>query len=70
MRYVIRTRGLTEEQAQAVGIGNDGEFVVDDLGDGHALAAAIAAVVSGGGEVLGVETLPVTDAATHGRWRT
>jgi ABC-2 type transport system ATP-binding protein len=57
-RYLVRVRGLTDERATALGVTGD-EAVIDDLGDGHALAAAIATIVSGGGEVLGVETLPV-----------
>ena len=53
-RYVVRARGLTDEQARAFGADEDGELSVPDLGDGHALAAAIAAIVAGGGEVLDV----------------
>jgi len=30
---------------------------VDDLGDGHALAATVASIVSGGGEIVGVESV-------------
>jgi len=54
-RYLIRVRGLTEEQRRALAIDGGQELEIDDLGDGHALAAVIASVVSGGGEVLGVE---------------
>ena len=50
----MRARGLTDEQARAFGADEDGELTVPDLGDGHALAAAIAAIVAGGGEVLDV----------------
>jgi hypothetical protein len=63
VRYVVRVTGLTAAQQHALGIapgaetGASQELRVDDLGDGHALAAAIAAVVSGGGEVLQVESV-------------
>jgi ABC-2 type transport system ATP-binding protein len=61
VRYAVRVSGLTAAQRRALGISVDTEddtaqvVEIDDLGDGHALAAAIAAIVSGGGEVLGVE---------------
>jgi hypothetical protein len=61
VRYVVRVSGLTPAQQRALGIapgaeaGTSQELEVVDLGDGHALAAAISAVVSGGGEVLQVE---------------
>jgi ABC-2 type transport system ATP-binding protein len=54
VRYVIRARGLTPEQEAALGATAPGELALLDLGDGHALAATIAAVVAGGGEVLDV----------------
>jgi ABC-2 type transport system ATP-binding protein len=54
VRYCLRVRGLTTEQAQAAGVSEHGQLLVSDLGDGHALAAAVAAIVAGGGEVLDV----------------
>jgi ABC-2 type transport system ATP-binding protein len=56
-RYSVRARGLTDEQARAFGADVYGELSVPDLGDGHALAAAIAAIVAGGGEVLDVRAV-------------
>jgi ABC-2 type transport system ATP-binding protein len=55
-RYLLRIRSLTDEQRRALTIpdGSD-SLVVDDLGDGHALAAAVASIVSGGGEIIAVE---------------
>jgi ABC-2 type transport system ATP-binding protein len=62
-RYLVRARGLTDEQARAFGADEDGELSVPDLGDGHALAAAIAAIVAGGGEVLDVRAVaPIVSA--------
>jgi ABC-2 type transport system ATP-binding protein len=63
-RYLLRIRSLTDEQRRALTIpdGSDA-LVVEDLGDGHALAAAVASIVSGGGEIIAVEP------ATHGALR-
>jgi ABC-2 type transport system ATP-binding protein len=55
--YVVRVRGLTDEQARAFGADEVGERRVPDLGDGHALAATIASIVAGGGEVLDVRAV-------------
>jgi ABC-2 type transport system ATP-binding protein len=55
-RYVLRVRGLTAEQRHALMMaGNTDTLVIDDLGDGHALAATVASIVSGGGEIVAVE---------------
>ena len=62
-RYVLRVRGLTDEQRDALGIPVDSDTLeLHDLGDGHALAATIAAIVSGGGEIITVE--PAAEART------
>lgn len=54
--YRLRVRGLTDEQLQALSIPVGSDIVpIDDLGDGHALAATIAAIVSGGGEIVSVD---------------
>lgn len=58
VRYTVRVRGLSVDQRIALGVveTTDGDVLsIDDLGDGHALAGVIAAIVSGGGEVLAVE---------------
>jgi ABC-2 type transport system ATP-binding protein len=61
VRYAVRLRGLTTEQQAALTVTSThdgcGVLLIDDLGDGHALSAIIASVVSGGGEVLAVEQL-------------
>jgi ABC-2 type transport system ATP-binding protein len=55
-RYVLTVRGLTDNQRRALAIPEGSTTLeIDDLGDGHALAAAVAAIVSGGGEVVAVE---------------
>ncbi|HEX5166948.1 MAG TPA: ABC transporter ATP-binding protein [Thermomicrobiales bacterium] len=55
-RYLLQVRGLTTEQRQALMMSDDTDtLAIDDLGDGHALAAAVAAIVSGGGEIISVE---------------
>jgi ABC-2 type transport system ATP-binding protein len=55
-RYLLQVRGLTAEQRQALTISAAADtLAIDDLGDGHALAAAVAAIVSGGGEIVSVE---------------
>ena len=55
-RYLLRVRGLTVDQRRALTIPDDSDaLVIDDLGDGHALAATIASIVSGGGEIFSVE---------------
>jgi ABC-2 type transport system ATP-binding protein len=57
--YRLQVRGLTGEQRAALQMVDDGDTLeIDDLGDGHALAATVAAIVSGGGEIVSVE--PVT----------
>jgi ABC-2 type transport system ATP-binding protein len=57
--YRLQVRGLTGEQRAALQMVDDGDtLVIDDLGDGHALAATVASIVSGGGEIVSVE--PVT----------
>jgi len=55
-RYLLRVRGLTAEQSAALAVSGD-TLEVDDLGDGHALAATVASIVSGGGEIVGVESV-------------
>jgi ABC-2 type transport system ATP-binding protein len=56
-RYLLQVRGLTAEQRQALTITEEADtLTIDDLGDGHALAAAVAAIVSGGGEIISVES--------------
>ena len=63
VRYCIRARNLTAEQALAFGVDAHDELTVPDLGDGQALAAAVAAIVAGGGEVLDVRAAaPVVSA--------
>jgi ABC-2 type transport system ATP-binding protein len=62
LRYLIHARGLTPQQAAALGAAaphDDGSMPIEvaDFGDGHALSAAIASVVAGGGEVLDVRAL-------------
>jgi ABC-2 type transport system ATP-binding protein len=59
-RYRLRVRELTDEQRAALQMeqGSD-TLVIDDLGDGHALAASVAAIVSGGGEIVSVESVEV-----------
>ncbi len=55
-RYLLRVRGLTAEQRRALTMDDTSDsLVIDDLGDGHALSAAVASIVSGGGEIVGVE---------------
>lgn len=57
-RYLLRLRGLTDDQRRALTIPDGSDTLeIDDLGDGHALAAAVASIVSGGGEIIGVEAV-------------
>lgn len=55
VRYVVRVRGLTPEQRAALAVDERNQLEVDDMGDGHALAAIMASIVSGGAEVTGIE---------------
>jgi ABC-2 type transport system ATP-binding protein len=60
--YVVRVAGLNDAQRAAFGMAAGSDVVeVADLGDGHALAAAVAAIVSGGGDVLDVESAVSAD---------
>jgi ABC-2 type transport system ATP-binding protein len=57
-RYRLRIRGLTPGQRSALGVVPESDALdIDDLGDGHALAAAVSSIVSGGGEIVAVESL-------------
>lgn len=60
LRYQLLVAGLELDWLRLLGEvrqeGNDILLDVDDLGDGYALAAAIAQVIGQGGEILAVET--------------
>ncbi|RIK40234.1 MAG: hypothetical protein DCC58_14150 [Chloroflexi bacterium] len=58
----MAVRGLQQDIAAALGTvatwdGAGGELRLSDLGDGHALAAALAGVIAAGGEIGHVEPL-------------
>ena len=53
--------GLAADHRTALGLDElDDALEIDDLGDGHALAAAVALVVAGGGEIVAVEAVEPT----------